>query len=1166
MDPLEQLGWLSEQILNEEASPVIERIAESLRLGEACVNPSDARLEAEGEKYIKLLLRSMRIHLCLELIGKGHKFCRNTFRQDWAEVIGSLQVLENSWNVTGELLADALDVVLLLEPRRKDALLQQLSFGERMKLQSQKNRPLRENVVECALRMADYCLDTYREAELYRIVQNLIALSEARTTGVREDHRAAVAEALAYVVDNDRELSLRICEAQYRYFENSVDAASCIFHWFYGCCLIGMQRQDEAYQVLKRCYRLHIEVEGERSWIAVRANAACCWHELSAGRSDQAEAYLWDMLKKIDAGFYVNMDDSLELVAEHSRAVLLKIRMDRQEMQGLLPELERLRAYCESVKETCENPFLTIRNAENLLAGYYLGTGAYLRAAEHSLNALHAIPPNGLPKDPSDVLIYSNLLLIYTSLNDADMMIHYANKLVELAPEYENDDAVLSRVSVLVGNAQRKLSFGNDDFADEIDTIMEVHRMIFCEGGLQTGSIRENVGYAAWVFDACSGILDFHAATEEQLVCMREVINYFRERPELYPFNDVQKSLCYLLLTQVECRLKSPDAPYFLEKCLSYAEGIDESREGRIAILRLAAVVYYIYGKPDQARACTEGLMRCVTSAWQKATAYLNDQRVCQVLTYIQHHYKLSHAVLRMMADSEELYERVLQFKDLPALVGRERNRLLRLAPVDEELRDRIFELQDRIADAELNDSLKGTDSVGEIAARLEPLEASFAAKFPQNLQFTQISFDRLCRKLPENAAILEYYFVLGESAITSEFYDEDHLELDIFVTAKRGSTANLDHIRVTDAGSIIRMSGEFVAILQNPDDLSASGRKATLRGALYRELIAPALPYLEGITDLYIAPDDVLCSLPFEILYGEGSRMLQDVFRVCRLSCGRDLLFYDETGPGNAGCFILGDPNYESDRGEWDTSRNRGGRTSLTPVDALPFSGIEAERISRRCHARAYTGDDATKYALQDALPRSVIHLATHGVYDEEQLSDSLYASHLVFAGYNRWVTSMTESSSCGNGVLTADEISRMDLKQTELVVLSACQSGLGDTSYGSVRGLVSAFAAAGARWTVSHLWTASDFATPILMDAFYDAYLNQSRNVPEALIYAKNYLKTVTIGMLRQNGWLELPVERRFSEEIQEEMNDLREWPDDATPFEDEYFWGGFTVHKSR
>jgi CHAT domain-containing protein len=375
-----------------------------------------------------------------------------------------------------------------------------------------------------------------------------------------------------------------------------------------------------------------------------------------------------------------------------------------------------------------------------------------------------------------------------------------------------------------------------------------------------------------------------------------------------------------------------------------------------------------------------------------------------------------------------------------------------------------------------------------------------------------------------------------------------------------------LDYLKIKRGDIILEQAERLISILQDPGDVSTSGEKASLRAELYRKLIAPVLPFLDGIDNLYIAPHDQLCNLPFEILYADGHGLLQDEYKICRLVCGRDLLFYDNCETTGGSSFILGNPDYEAERGERISSKTRSVQKSLNPVSALPFSGVEASRIGRRYHTRIYTGNAATKYALQEALPCSTIHLATHGVFDDQMETDSLYASHLVFAGYNKWVSNGTESRFCGNGVLTADEISRMDLKKTELVVLSACQSGLGDTSYGSVRGLISAFSAAGARWIISHMWEADDFSVPILMDAFYDAYQNKGRDVPDALQYAKNYLRTVTIGTLRREGWLDLPDDIRFSEDIRLAIADMRGCPNDTKPFEDEFYWGGFTVHKSR
>ena len=518
------------------------------------------------------------------------------------------------------------------------------------------------------------------------------------------------------------------------------------------------------------------------------------------------------------------------------------------------------------------------------------------------------------------------------------------------------------------------------------------------------------------------------------------------------------------------------------------------------------------------------------------------------------------------MRSSEDLYEQILRFKDLPALVGRERNNRLHSVSMDEDMLNSIHSLQDRLADAELNDSLHGTNTARTLRADLEMAEAGLSAQFSGEVSFTQITFKKVCQKLPENSAVVEYYFVQDVSSLFRDSHDCGIMVLDIFVTAKVNGQTQFHRLTCPDGTNIMKEAWDFSDILQNPDDLSSSGRKATLRANLYCHLISPVLPFLEGVSNLYIAPDSALCDIPFEILYGPDRIPLQDRYRVCRLVCGRDLLYHDDQYPSGSGNFILGSPDYEAQLGQRYLSRTRSSHGSLEPVDALPFSGVEARRIGNHCRSNIYTGASATKYALRDALPCRIIHLATHGVYDKNLEKDSLYASYLVLAGYNQWVRSHIESSRCGNGILTADEVSRMDLRKTELVVLSACHSGTGDTSYGSVRGLLSAFSAAGARWVISHMWEASDFTTPILMDAFYDALLKKGMEVPEALQYAKNYLKSITIGQLRQNGWLKLPRDIPFPEEIREAVEEMYSYPDQEMPFQDEYYWGGFTVHKFR
>lgn len=1162
---LEQLQRLSDKIYDEELSFAMEQMVKAyLNAENGTTEEKDSRRETEHEKCASLLLRSMRIHLCLDLIKQGHSSCIEDFKKDWDEIIDCLQFMECTWKVTNELLCDAVDIILLLDPSKRNDLLRLLDFSTRLKIKKQK--PLRFPVVDCAFQMADYCLQTSRADELFLIIANLISLSEKRNSGDLNKHRSIISWALRYIVDNDHSLTLKICEAQKKYYEGVVNSSACNFYWYYAFTLLNLNRAEEGFALSKYCYDLCMKAEGETSWIGARSGIAMYGHQLLTGDKEEAERYLWDALKKIDSGFYHNMDQHADYVAASTRAALLRFRQDQQALRGLLPEIERLRDYCVSVEETNLDPNLTVRHAENKLAAYYLEAGDHLLAADHSLRALNSIPPNGLPAEPSDILIYTNLLAIYTELNDIERVDDCIAKINELADDYADDEFVMSRANLLISTAYHKFLHNETDLEDDRKALRSFYRSIRHSEVEPYASDIENSTFALEIMDICSHVLDSYTAKRDELLRIRTIVTYFQDRPGVYKFTNAQKCVCKLLRTQVEWQLGSPSTLAYLDECLRYVDSVSASREVSISILRFAAVVYYNYQRTDLAVTVINRVLSGITAAWQKAAAYLNDQRICQQLLFIQIHFGICCAILRASVSPYELYERILQFKNLPALVGRERNRLLRLAPVDECLKEQIFAKQNQLADAELNDSLNGTDTARAVSEELEHLETLFAAQFPQNLEFTQITYDRICDKLPNESAIIEYFFISNETALHGGPHDSDALELDVFVTTKINGAAQLHYLQIKRGDVILNQAQRFIYCLQEPEDYSAVREKELLRSELYHKLIEPVLPYLGSIKNLYLAPDDQLCNLPFEILYADGSGLLQDRYKVCRLVCGRDLLFSDDHNPTGGGSFILGDPNYESERGEISNSHTRGGQASLEPVEALPFSGIEAARIARRIRSHAYTGDAATKYALQNALPCKIIHLATHGVFDDNLETDSLYTSHLVFAGYNKWVTNKTESSYCGNGVLTADEISRMDLHQTELVVLSACQSGLGDTSYRSVRGLLSAFSAAGARWVISHLWKANDFSTPILMDAFYDAWLNRGKEIPDALQYAKNYLRTVTISTLRRDGWFSLPYDARISEDILMEIHDMNSWPGDIKPFEDEYYWGGFTVHKTK
>jgi len=177
-----------------------------------------------------------------------------------------------------------------------------------------------------------------------------------------------------------------------------------------------------------------------------------------------------------------------------------------------------------------------------------------------------------------------------------------------------------------------------------------------------------------------------------------------------------------------------------------------------------------------------------------------------------------------------------------------------------------------------------------------------------------------------------------------------------------------------------------------------------------------------------------------------------------------------------------------------------------------LPGAAQEAEEIAKKMQqVTPRTGARATEQAVKQARGPLLLHVATHGFFETDQkdehaldggfaqealgrpapaatpnLENPLLRSGLALAGANRL------HSGGEDGILTALEVSGLDLWGTKLVVLSACETGVGDLRNGEgVYGLRRALAIAGAESQVMSLWNVHDAATRELMGAYYDGLL---------------------------------------------------------------------------
>lgn len=177
------------------------------------------------------------------------------------------------------------------------------------------------------------------------------------------------------------------------------------------------------------------------------------------------------------------------------------------------------------------------------------------------------------------------------------------------------------------------------------------------------------------------------------------------------------------------------------------------------------------------------------------------------------------------------------------------------------------------------------------------------------------------------------------------------------------------------------------------------------------------------------------------------------------------------------------------------------------------------------------YSGKQATEEAFKklsgNNSPR-VLHIASHGFFfpdpkkqnlnefgDESQQvfrsSDNpLNRAGLLLAGANRVWKGDTLPVNVEDGILTAYEVSNVSLNNTELVVLSACETGLGDIKGSEgVFGLQRAFKMAGAAYLLMSLWKVPDTETTELMTKFYSTWFS-GKTIPEAFHQTQTYMKS--------------------------------------------------------
>jgi CHAT domain-containing protein len=332
--------------------------------------------------------------------------------------------------------------------------------------------------------------------------------------------------------------------------------------------------------------------------------------------------------------------------------------------------------------------------------------------------------------------------------------------------------------------------------------------------------------------------------------------------------------------------------------------------------------------------------------------------------------------------------------------------------------------------------------------------------------------------------------------------------------------------IDISDTEGIDSHIGAYLKEMKRVKEYGMLPRERVLRAeakAIYESLIRPIESHIKGKKELYISPDGNLNLIPFEVLITPEGKYLMEDHLITYVAAGRDIMRFMDTATAKGEALIIADPDYDMGLEEREKVAKAMGVAESRMVgsisrdaagfrfERLPDTKIEADAIekvlmkSQKVNVRNYQDKKALEEVLLSVKEPKILHLSTHGYFlkDEEirhqqkmglisheedkivdiGIENPMLRSGIVLAGVN---ASLKEGKD--EGMVSADKILGLNLKGTDLVVLSACETGVGDVKRGEgVFGLKRSFILSGAKTVVMSLWSVPSKETAELMTDFY-------------------------------------------------------------------------------
>jgi CHAT domain-containing protein len=417
---------------------------------------------------------------------------------------------------------------------------------------------------------------------------------------------------------------------------------------------------------------------------------------------------------------------------------------------------------------------------------------------------------------------------------------------------------------------------------------------------------------------------------------------------------------------------------------------------------------------------------------------------------------------------------------------------------------------------------------------RAESLESELAAAIPEMKledQMNKANWQQVAKCLSVDSVLIEFvkFRIYNVESMknndSSGWGPERYL---VFVVV--GGTTEVQMKDLGEAGDIDKLIHSFKMAIEHEaksyklDPDASISPISFYSGSELRQLIFdPLLKFIGKKTKLFIATDGEINSLPFEILPLDPQKRFIDEYSTTYLTTGRELLNIKTPSLSSPTGIdvVIADPDFDLTSSEEPASK---------PGYFKRLSGtrVEGESIASMLGVQPLLGSDALESRLRSLKSPRILHIATHGffpidnglesavgsgdqtpprIFWEQRIDNPLLRSGVTLAGVNSWIFSLPVPEEAEDGIFTAEDILSLDLSNTDLVVLSACGSGLGEIQAGEgVMGLRRSLVISGAKSVVMSLWRVPDEETRELMEEFYRNLLS---GLPKAECLRKAQLK---------------------------------------------------------